>query len=750
MKNIIKNLLLILFLTILCFSCFNSLKIKADTYDPIRTIFTNPGEDSNNEIRINYHIDIDKSGSYVIYTEKDDINWENSTKVMAEEIENDAFTQLNAVGEKFKQCGAVLSNLKSGTKYMYKVCLDDYQSSIHYFKTGSQYFSFVWTSDFHEYIDSYKRLSKATANILEAIELNNGVDFVLSTGDTIAHGGTYKYWNQLSNASWISDYMYADTIGNHDWMTSAGTTVEKGASHIFFGANHNNPKNGYEGQENICYYFYYGDALFICLNTEEYSQEQYDWCEEVLKNSDAQYKFLFQHYQMFNKDGGFCKTGYTRWHELCDKYGIDVAFSGNSHVYVRSKSIYNNELNTDKTKGTVYMVAPSSDGERGMSPCDVTKNTEIVAKNWAGGTYQVACSIVNVKDGFISIKLINQGGEILDSVIIQAKRGVSSRITKDISDIDTKSFENTYSVSVNRSDLTKPYFNYNEEAYDAVKNVTITDKDSGQIYYFGKLSEDSSKFKLSNFIEKSTLNLLIKVTYWNNEDYEFEQKFINRKPYGSISNFEIKEELENEIKLSWISSLKKDEVQKIELFVNNEKNSDLDISANNFTIDKELLNIEQNNEIELKIISVDNEVIETLKLDYYLKKEVILEKIEIKVVDRKDSYYSGDTVKLSVTTTPKNFDDEFEWISSDDSIATISDNVVTFNKSGKVTITVKSKSNSNIFDEIEFEIKEKENVLPVDPVNPEKDSGCNSASIQMMWYITSILGLAFILKKKLK
>ena len=99
-------------------------------------------------------------------------------------------------------------------------------------------------------------ISAASANIEEAIAMNGGVDFILSTGDTIAHGGTYKWWKQLGGASWIQRYMYADVLGNHDWMTSAGTYVENGASNIFFGANHNNPKNGYAGQENICYYFY--------------------------------------------------------------------------------------------------------------------------------------------------------------------------------------------------------------------------------------------------------------------------------------------------------------------------------------------------------------------------------------------------------------------------------------------------------------------------------------------------------------
>lgn len=747
MKDIVKKIMLFVLLMFLSFCLVDSFTIKAATYDPVRTIFTNPGEDSNNEMRINYHIDLDKSGSYVVYTEKTDTKWEKSVKVFAEEVENDAFVQSNANGEKFKQCGVVLSNLKSGTNYMYKVCLDNYESSVHYFKTGSQYFSFAWTSDFHAYKGG-TRLNNATANILEAIELNNGVDFVLSTGDTIAHGGTYEYWNQLSTASWIQNYMYADTLGNHDWMTSAGTTVALGASHIFFGANHNNPKNGYDSQENICYYFYYGDALFICLNTEEFTQAQYDWCEEVLKNSEAQYKFIFQHYQMFNKNGSFCKTGYTRWYELCDKYGVDVAFSGNSHVYVRSRSIYNGELNTDRSLGTVYMTAPSSDGDRGMSPCDVTENKDIVAKNWAGGTYQVASSIVNVRENYITIKLINKGGEVLDSVTIPSKRGVSSRITKDISGIDTKSFEDTFSISVNKADLSKPYLNYNKEAYEAVKDITITEKNSGKVYYFGKLGEGSSKFKLENFPERETLDLVVKVSYWNNEVYQFEQKLINRKPYGTVTDFKASEISDTELKVSWVPNLKQDEIKGLELLVNGNKISDLNITDKNYTIKLDSLISNKDNEISLNIIDIEGDVIETLKTNYFLKTEVVLEKVEIKVVEKNDIIYPNDTVKLSFEKMPAEANDEFEWISSDTSIATVNNGLVTFKAKGKVIITVKSKINGNISDSIELEAIEKTEPTPTPQPKPSEDSGCSSGSVQAIWYVISILGIAFVLRKR--
>lgn len=91
MKSIIKKILLLSVISIFVLAIFGNVNVNADASDVIRTIFTNPGENSNSEIRINYHIDLEKSGSYVIYTEKDDSDWINSTKVMAEEIENNAF-----------------------------------------------------------------------------------------------------------------------------------------------------------------------------------------------------------------------------------------------------------------------------------------------------------------------------------------------------------------------------------------------------------------------------------------------------------------------------------------------------------------------------------------------------------------------------------------------------------------------------------------------------------------------------------
>ena len=85
------------------------------------TITCNPGEDSNTEMRINWHTDAGVTDSYVLYTKKSDANWDNAIKAETTSIQNDAFTQLNASGSVLTQNGAVLSNLEPDTQYMYKV-----------------------------------------------------------------------------------------------------------------------------------------------------------------------------------------------------------------------------------------------------------------------------------------------------------------------------------------------------------------------------------------------------------------------------------------------------------------------------------------------------------------------------------------------------------------------------------------------------------------------------------------------------
>lgn len=655
------------------------------------TITCNPGEDSNTEMRINWHTDAGVTDSYVLYTKKSDTNWDNAVKVETTSIQNDAFTQLNASGSVLTQNGAVLSNLEPDTQYMYKVTDGTEESSVRYFETGGgSSFSFIWTSDFHAYYDDARRLKAASANIEEAITMNGGVDFILSTGDTIAHGGTYKWWKQLGGASWIQRYMYADVLGNHDWMTSAGTYVENGASNIFFGANHNNPKNGYAGQENICYYFYYGDALFIMLNTEEYTKAQYEWAENVLRTQKAQYIFMVQHYQTFNTGGGKNSSGYTRWHELCDKYGVDIFFSGNSHVYIRSNSIYEDKLSTDKSKGTVYMVAPSSDGERGSTFSGISSNADLIAKGWSDGAKTVGCSIVTVSQTGVVTKLIKNGGEVIDVGVIDAKRAPSSRTTKDLSGVDKNAIESSIELQRNSSDLTSPRVKYSEDASLAIRNLTIKNKKTDEVIYQGGLVEKSRYFNLSN-VKKGLYDLLVLIEYYDNTSSVLNIDFANVLRWGSVSTI-VSKVKDNSVSITWKESIDKDVVKELKVYVNDEFYQDVEIGAKSFKLD----NLPTGNtKVNLKVIDFEDDIIGDIVLA-----DINIELPKYKVVfNDKDGniLLESEVTQGSSVTAPEapvvegytftGWDKEFDNVSSDLVINPIYEKDV-------VTYTVKFYDNS--------------------------------------------------------
>ncbi len=567
MKSFIKKIFLyVLVLSmLLSFTLLSVIKVNGASSSKFYTIFCNPAEDSSKAMQISWHTDEEVTDSYVVYTKKTDVNWENSQKVIGTYEYNNTFLRENAIGKGFNQNSATITNLESGTEYMYKITDGSEESTVRYFKTGSQSFSFIWVSDFHAYSGG-TRLQNATENIEEAIKINGGADFIFSTGDIVAHGGTYDWWKQVSGANWISNYMFCTTLGNHDWMTKNGTYVENGASSDYQKSCQNNPKNGYEGQENVCYYFYYGDALFVVLNTEEFTQDQYDWAENVLKNANSQYIFLVQHYQAFNNKGGMNKNGYTRWHELCDKYGVDIFFSGNSHVYVRSKSLYEGEVSTDESKGTVYMVAPSSDGERGVAFTGFTSNTELLDAGWGEGLNQAACSIVNVTGDGITTRLVNKDGEILDSSYVKAKRPASSRITKDLSSYNKEEFEGKINLNKNSKDYSKPRISIPREAYDLLRSIKLYDETTGKVYFDGKTPFNNTLIELEGF-NQGLLDLKLELNYYDDELKILDISFDNTPKWGKLSNIKVESNNESYV-LSWKENVDKTLVKNIEIYLN--------------------------------------------------------------------------------------------------------------------------------------------------------------------------------------
>ena len=107
----------------------------------------------------------------------------------------------------------------------------------------------------------------------------------------------------------------------------------------------------------------------------------------------------------------------------------------------------------------------------------------------------------------------------------------------------------------------------------------------------------------------------------------------------------------------------------------------------------------------------------------------------VSITNKTDSAKVGDSLTLKVSVSPSNASDKsVTYASSDTSVATVEDGVVSFLKAGTVTITVKSVADPSKSDSFTVTVTEKEDPSEnpggdpgEDPTDPEPSGGCSSA-----------------------
>ncbi|WP_379090695.1 metallophosphoesterase family protein [Pedobacter sp. UC225_65] len=218
----------------------------------------------------------------------------------------------------------------------------------------------------------------------------------------------------------FSKYVWAGVNGNHDNMTRLNAQNNK-----FFRSVNNNPINGYAGEIGVSYHFIYGNALFVMLNNEamksdgELAKAQ-DWTREVIKSNPARYVIVMEHYQWFMGEDGK-SSQYNRWKALFDECGVDLAISGNNHIYVRTGALYADQ-ETDGSKGTVYIQTPSSDNERGRALEEQRYNKDLIKFRWSEGSKTVGAMVMKANKKRLTLTLYDRNGNAVDQVSVKSKK----------------------------------------------------------------------------------------------------------------------------------------------------------------------------------------------------------------------------------------------------------------------------------------------------------------------------------------
>lgn len=197
------------------------------------------------------------------------------------------------------------------------------------------------------------------ATLHTALNAHPGVNFVLSAGDQINYSNNdatpqqeIEYSGFLSTDV-LRSLPIATVIGNHDSMT----TNYK---------NHFNNPNSFTAETSPTpagngYYFTYGSALFIIINTNNLNCADHEnLIQKAIKaNPNAKWRILAFHQDIYgsgkdhsDSDGIVLRTQIT---PIIDKYHIDVVLQGHDHSYARTY-----QLSSDNKAHTLYGNASSN------------------------------------------------------------------------------------------------------------------------------------------------------------------------------------------------------------------------------------------------------------------------------------------------------------------------------------------------------------------------------------------------------
>ncbi len=271
----------------------------------------------------------------------------------------------------------VLTDLLPQQVYHYRVgSYEGGWSQDYVFSTGQP--SWETCSNFHFVVvgdsrsESERGPSPIFHDVLEEIVEREDPAFALHGGD-IVHEGKYVHeWaNELSEIEDITPslpIMY--TIGNHDDGPEDGPNAYY--NQVYQLPTNPDSKTGefaqYADVEDF-YYFTYGDAIFVSLSTQTYTDfaMQARWLDEVLAHNPRTWKFVFFHHPIYTSNplGLFHEPDENGQNEyfvpIFDKYHVDIVFTSHNHFYERFEPSYGGWGDTAQpvssfSEGTVYVV----------------------------------------------------------------------------------------------------------------------------------------------------------------------------------------------------------------------------------------------------------------------------------------------------------------------------------------------------------------------------------------------------------
>ena len=568
MKRLIIALCTFLLAVTLFFSLGSIAQAKQSGVGKIDCLVCNPGEDCSTELRFAWRSN--EASSYFYITSGSDTRFANAKRyAVAGKLDKESYTNVSSdtpVEVSLYTFELEIDGLVSGTKYLYKATTIDGTgtSSVHTATTASLTgsFNFVWLGDDHLTHESWSKRTTFTNNMLQqAVNqvANKGAgntNLIVSTGDTVSYGSMYDDQLEWNDDLAFSNFVWADSPGNHDyyerWSTynaSSGSSSSVMTRYpMSWEAARNMPDNGIESYVSLGYksnyYFIYNSCLFVSIDSigSKYTHdEQEQWLKDTVTKMEGQFQWLivYEHYPFFDGESAsethYSGSGFANWWKAFDEVGVDLALSGDSHVYLRSKPLKNRQV--DET-GTVYMTCPQIGDRYRYIEEEQNKDWMAVRIGAKTGDYGLAdksgLGYFIVTPASITYTLIDTSYQERDTFTISPKRALPDGILekqKVQDEILANSFE---LLGKNGSDSEVLVFDFNRVGY--MKNLQV--KLNGETLFTGNEFE-SSYIDLGNLEDDKVFELDLHVEFLDGTEKDFKVYGSTYAPYGTIGNFTV-------------------------------------------------------------------------------------------------------------------------------------------------------------------------------------------------------------------
>ncbi|WP_461811846.1 purple acid phosphatase family protein [Faecalimonas sp.] len=353
--------------------------------------------------------------------------------------------------------------------------------------------------------------------------------FILSAGDQIDYSDANNYAVREQE---YAGYLYPEVLRNVPVSTTIGNHESKGDDYSY---HYNNPNSSKLGatESGGDYYYSYGDALYIVLNSNNRNVEEHRhlMAQAVKSHEDAKWKIVMFHHDIYGSgsphsdvDGANLRILFA---PLMDEFNIDMCLTGHDHSYARTYQILDGKVietegvgegvsNAVNPEGTLYIAAGSATGSK-FYTLNTTKQYYLAERS---NTPVPTFSTLDVSSNELTLKTYDyEGNKYANDVSIRKTDGATSIIEE--------------KDAVKKMDLSVMTSGSKMRIQDALKNVDVildtrddrdavnelTNKyntDEDPVNYYGYAQNGYGGELNSQALKKGYSTLLDKTLYENN------------------------------------------------------------------------------------------------------------------------------------------------------------------------------------------------------------------------------------------